>query len=698
MPNAALHAATSRRHVCLLLVAFVDTIWALADLDPGLTTIDTTHIYKGRGKDPADVRSFRPLGIARPLLSLVVDVLHLRLSYFIRRFVGPRQLGGLCDSRCHVVVFRSIRAARRHLKLPSVDGLVDAKFGFDGGRHSQALAQLHLTAAHPRDWLITDALLRTFTIHVRVMDPAGLVGLLDPVHPDGGSMVQGLSASGDLYTLLPAALEDRLCSTLPLACAEVPTTLLEAYRSTAAGDVDTNMCLDLDDVRLRAWRLESLMRHVPANGIWPASAIPKVIHLFQRCASDAERLLLLGWVAHRDPVALALFIDDARALFSSPAACIIGLQAISPYAAERGVVYESGGKEKSVVLPDGLTGPGRDVLQLALSGCLQSGTPTVVTHAVSMGIAENIHLSEAQTTLVQIEHRGAQVTRGACTAAQGVPWPLAARRLYLSRGHSTIAHLLPFVIGYQHAALRLNALQSRWAHAALMGPWIGRRPCLSRATRKQLMADLGWTSLWVSAVVGSIVFRQRLLLDGPYFAHGRLAAQHTQPDGSWMAAVRSLQLRFRVSDFDLAAAHAENLSIPGIKRRLKEYRRSIVEPAVLSGLGYANEARMLPWAWISTVLHTPSQTASFHAWWIWRTLSTHPGVVTSCGACRRHVPPTANHLQAECPASRSLCAAAAVPGGAAHLFARPSGPDGFRAQLRVVEELLLRCAAPEPRQ
>ena len=219
------------------------------------------------------------------------------------------------------------------------------------------------------------------------------------------------------------------------------------------------MNLSLDDIRLRAWRLEALLEQSPSP--WPSDTIEKAKLLFERCVSDAERLLLLDWVAPRHVVALALFIDDVRAMFSSPAACIIGIRAIETYAVERGLVFESGNKEKSIVLPDGLSDIGRSALQLALTGCLQAGTPTVVTETMSMGVAKNTRLGDAQATLAQIERRGAQISRGTCTAAAGVLWPLAARRLYFSRAHSAVAHLLPFVVGYQHTAFRLNALQGR---------------------------------------------------------------------------------------------------------------------------------------------------------------------------------------------------------------------------------------------
>ena len=122
-------------------------------------------------------------------------------------------------------------------------------------------------------------------------------------------------------------------------------------------------------------------------------------------ASDAERLLVLDWVASPAEQPLYLFIDDGRFSFSSPAAALAGLQALTSYAKARGVVFECGVNEKSLVLADGIVLLSAFIS--ALQGSLLGGTPRHdAPSAVFLGCEEAPSHSDAVATLLQVERLG----------------------------------------------------------------------------------------------------------------------------------------------------------------------------------------------------------------------------------------------------------------------------------------------------
>ena len=129
----------------------------------------------------------------------------------------PSQLGGGVDARFPIICARMVKAARAEMGLPTVRPLVDAQFGYDGVRHGQVLLQLHHCCARPRDWLLTHALLRRFTLHIRVPGGRGVSGVLASLRLPGGGMIQGLSGSGAMYSLLPVQLDLRLRAAAPAA-------------------------------------------------------------------------------------------------------------------------------------------------------------------------------------------------------------------------------------------------------------------------------------------------------------------------------------------------------------------------------------------------------------------------------------------------------------------------------------------------
>ena len=63
------------------------------------------------------------------------------------------------------------------------------------------------------------------------------------------------------------------------------------------------------------------------------------------------------------------------------------------------------------------------------------------------------------------------------------------------------------------AALRLNSLQGRWAHAIMSGMSYSTQPRLTRSQVKLALDDLGWTPLWDIALVSAIVLQQRARID-----------------------------------------------------------------------------------------------------------------------------------------------------------------------------------------
>ena len=92
--------------------------------------------------------------------------------------------------------------------LPTVESNADARSGFDGGRHARVLRQLHNIGIKPNDWLLVRSLLNRYTMTILVIGDQGEVTSLLCHKPSGGGMVQGLSMSSPLYTLLPRIYQE----------------------------------------------------------------------------------------------------------------------------------------------------------------------------------------------------------------------------------------------------------------------------------------------------------------------------------------------------------------------------------------------------------------------------------------------------------------------------------------------------------
>ena len=105
----------------------------------------------------------------------------------------------------------------------------------------------------------------------------------------------------------------------------------------------------------------------------------------------------------------------------------------------------------------------------ALRGTLLGGSPIITDDTQFLGIQEKADVNPSITTLKQVEMIGAQLAVAICRRTKLLRWALLARKLCLERMHHVIQGLLPLALTAPLAALRLNALQGRWAHVILMG-------------------------------------------------------------------------------------------------------------------------------------------------------------------------------------------------------------------------------------
>ncbi|CAK0899940.1 unnamed protein product, partial [Prorocentrum cordatum] len=588
LPVAALRGASRIPAAVEAVTSFLDLTWQVSELDALLLEVEVVHLYKGKGKDPEAIESYRPIGLVEPLLSLVVDVLQLRIGPFLIGLAGPAQTGGRCDPRGQVVVLREWSVARRNLGLPTCDLVMGARFGYDGGSHSQVLLQAHRAGTRPRDWLLLDALLRKHRLFVRIADPGRPASRLGPVEHTGGGMVQGVGISGMAYTLLPRHLEEAVAAVVPAPCLHRHPAALVAFKDAADGDLSPWRDFSIPDVLVRGERMRAALR-TSLGGRLGRSAQAIVDELFRRCQSDAERLMLLD------------LSEQAVA-------------AVHSYATNHGVVFQCD-SDKNVVYVDGVPDAARSALQARLEGALQEGTPAVAQQVKNLGVLESAGISGAAAVLRQLERRAATLSSGINHRALQSQWPLAARRLFYARALMTVAFLLPLTIECSSAALRLNRLQSRWIHAVVHGPWRGRRPAPVGAVRKRYLADLGWGSLWSHAVISAILLHQKLGAQPPDYAHVRVVSDTQPPAGGWVSKVRHLVARFTVPPFADIVPEWESLPHSALKAKFRHYRLAEVAPRVREGLEKSVPGAALPWAWISANLSTPPWGEAFAAWW-----------------------------------------------------------------------------------
>ena len=272
IPNVAIRAVRELLRMLEFLTALCDLIFATGEVGHMLCVIWLNHKFKGKLNNPDLIASYRPLGQADPIMYLVGDLWQLRTGFCVAQFVGPSQLGGKSDSRFHVVTQRDCRTVRQRLRLPVLECSVDARFGFDGGRHAQVLLQAHNMGMSSIDWLVLESLLSRYTMRVKAKNVLGLTVLLEPVKPLGGGMVQGLPSSTSVYSLLLQHLSHMLSTNQPGLAMSVEPEVLQAYRRLSDGHLSvarglswervaqlgTQLLRTIDKGRLHGWQVEEV--------------------------------------------------------------------------------------------------------------------------------------------------------------------------------------------------------------------------------------------------------------------------------------------------------------------------------------------------------------------------------------------------------------------------------------------------------
>ena len=705
LPNGALAGLADFGPAVWLLMALADLVWAEADVGSILPVITISHLHKGKAKDPRLNSSFRPVGAADPVMSIIADLFHMRTAHLFAWFAGPTQLGGTADPRFLAALMLDGRVVRRAMGLPTCDLSADARFGFDGGRHGQLLRQAHRAGATPRDWLVVDSLLRRASMLILANAPGQPPAALPPLKPQGGGMVQGLAPSTSLYGLLPRELADEVLSALPPTAVLLRPQLVQAFHSVADGDLALSRGLDLSEVRVLAWRLELVIQLADRQG-WTGHLWQQAVDIFRSASSDAVRLCILDWSAEL-AVAVGLFVDDARIRTSSPAALAVATRAASAYACRMGVIFETGDASKTTACAD-LQGFSAPDLLASLEGALQGGTPMLVTETKFLGVQEALQGAPSAIVLRQVERKGDLAARTSILAAEARAWPLAARRLYMNRVTSTVLSLLPLTVAEPTAALRLGALQGRWGLAVLVGGHATLVPRLSRDEAKGLVEDLGWQPLWDLALVEAIMLLQKMALGDQLAPHSRWANVEQPHPATWVAHVKGVMSRFAVPDIQLPTEDKAPRTCSSTKLLFIRYRRQVVEPAVASGLGHLQQPRGLPWPWITVAIQGRERTRHTQWWWHWRIrgVPLH-NLGGTCPACGAEGVATSQHLTLHCQAMASWAAEVSLDG--LLLFARPKAPVDFLARLDLVGRLLAArllaagrsgedgelCAAPE---
>jgi hypothetical protein len=381
LPWAALRALTVLGNEFLGIIhGCIECTWACADLDDDSIAIEIAHAYKGGQKPVKQHSSFRPLGQAHPLCSIRSDVLRIRIAPGLASLAGPIQLGGLRDGRAAVVARQEAAARRRHMQLPNIEPNVDARFGFDGGRHSRFLANVSQAGAGSTDWLLCHRLLSGHRMRIRQCDQRGCVATLPDVPNSGGGSIQGLSCSGPMYKPIPIECEVWICAAVPWACTTAHPALLCAYHMSKTSEPSGMWMGSTDAVCAAAWHIESLLEHASPSPC-QSSLILDIASIMAQLSTDAERLLVLDMLGSAEGDATTAYVDDLKDIVSSPWALGLWCKALSEGAAHLGLVYECGDAGKTTVVFEGVPEAALVLAPLHLAGTVQGGSPYIVTDA-----------------------------------------------------------------------------------------------------------------------------------------------------------------------------------------------------------------------------------------------------------------------------------------------------------------------------
>ena len=141
------------------------------------------------------------------------------------------------------------------------------------------------------------------------------------------------------------------------------------------------------------------------------------------------------------------------------------------------------------------------------------------------------------------------------------------------------------------------------AHAIISSRRYLQQPRLTRPQLRMAREDLGWQSLWATSVTAAIALLQKMRADDPAFAHAKWASQCNPPQGTWVQQVSALQSRFHIPHICLPHAH-HVLPKTHLKTFFTNYRKMVVNLAVLVGLKLPLRPQALPWGWITTCVTT----------------------------------------------------------------------------------------------
>jgi len=710
LPVAFFRACAGTSGTLHMITAFLDITWATGCIADVIGDIELASLYKFKGLPRTEPASYRDVGLAPGLLALISDAMHLRCGPFYAAAGADFQIGGRKDGRFHIITAWEATSHRRAFQLPTVDFLVDARFGYDGGRHGQLLMAAKHAQLRPREWLLLFRMLAKVRIHLRCRNETGTYAILDAIPQEAGGTVQGLSISGECYGALPVYAAVKVAERVPAPCTKPHPVPLEAYRVTCDNE-SWNGDVYIEDLVVRADVILALL--ATENQADRTAVHTTVRNIFQACASDAERLLLLDMTAEESGPQSQLFVDDGRFRTSCATAAAWVADGLTEYAECHGVVFPTGPKEKCVVVADHNGESSAAALSQTLHERLQGGTPTVVPKAEQlgvpvgrriekkaplavqprMGVPQNVNrlpqceaasraptaADDADLILRKVERKGALAIRTVVVRSRIDAWPLVARRYYFQRAACQVAYLAPLTVPAPTAGKRITNLQVRWAVAVMSGEV--PRTCgqeVLKEHRWALLNDLGWPSLWVTTLSSAITLYQRMREDEDAYGHAR-AAKHPSPAaGSWVQVMRRTMHRFCIPDVE---GREETESRAATKRRLKRYRYQIVTPALSKKLEEGRPRQpALPWGWIATASLPQS---GFRRWWHMRCLRAWPPPVPErCPLCQSPEPPSWEHMQ-RCKRIRMIMAT--MQSTWENCFGYPADPRSFRTIVEAFE-------------
>jgi len=737
LPWAAMRAAVhlDRDHLEMIHTA-LEITWAIYDVDEASLGIEIDHHHKGQGKPTTATKAYRPLGLVHPLMSLRSDILRIRLAPGLTLHVGETQLGGLRDPRLIVVARQEAQCRRRCMGLPTAELAADARFGFDGGRHCRIMTHVTAAGTADRDWILTHRLLTGHRMQVRDRSDEGCVALLEDVRPAGGGTIQGLSISGLIYNPMPGACDEWRIMSVPCACSSVRPEVLRAFHAVCTQEPAGMWSGSVRDTMLVAWSIERALENLDAGGDQQL-CYKKCCQLLASLHTDAERLLVLDQLSPSGGEVSSKYVDDLELAFSSPWALKLGCLGLAAGASHNGIVFEGGLEGKTVATFDGFAKEVTEHAVPQLAGCMQGATPRVESGHTTLGIPRStkpalqlrLHEEGLQSVeypaprgkrwgrahwpagrtrmtatlanrssrlcvLKSITVKGAIGLQVAVSQASSCPWPLLARRYYISRLDAKVAYQLPLAVGVPVAGLRLTGMQARWALAAITGrvSW-AKSLKVPSILRRQMCADLGWTCLWLTARSSAISLLSACRADLPCYAHARLSGRGAPlAPGGWMASVDSLAREAGCAPWQPA------LELKGAarKRSLVQHRRHIVIPALRAWDARRHDLMdteltthgSLPWAWIAANGNVTFDRRAFELWWQLRVL----GVSFPRSYCPWCQPQTAassdcsrRHLEAECREFARRCSDRGIQKSEAFWY--PPDDEWFTNTLGILDEL-----------